>query len=350
MQARENMLRTIRFENPEYIPMLYVINDSCWHHYDQNELCDLIESHPFLFPGFKRPPEGYRPNYILNSIADAPYKDPWGCVWETSDDGIFGAVLGHPLKLWDQFTNFSAPDPTRTNGLFPLDWDDIAAKVREDKEAGNFIQGGLPHGHTFLRLQDIRGYENLLFDMCDERPELLELIKMVEDFNYEIIKRWVELKPDMISFPEDLGMQIGPMVSPEHFVKYIKPSYQRMMSLARDNNIAVHMHSDGDIRSLVDDLIDGGVEIINLQDLVNGIDWIADKFAGKVCVDLDIDRQVTTFSGSPAQIDSLVREEVEKIGSKQGGLMMTYGLYPGVPLENTKALMDAMERYSGFYS
>ncbi len=72
------------------------------------------------------------------------------------------------------------------------------------------------------------------------------------------------------------------------------------------------MHSDGDIRALSDDLIDGGVEVINLQDLVNGIDWIADKFAGKVCVELDIDRQDITFSGTPDQIDALVREEVKK--------------------------------------
>ena len=28
-----------------------------------------------------------------------------------------------------------------------------------------------------------------------------------------------------------------------------------------------------------------------------------------------------------------------------GGLMMIYGLYPGVPMKNTEALMDAMERY-----
>ena len=110
------------------------------------------------------------------------------------------------------------------------------------------------------------------------------------------------------------------------------------------------MHSDGDIRTLVDDLIDGGVEVVNLQDLVNGIDWIAEKFAGRTCIDLDIDRQTITARGTPEQIDNLIRDEVTKLGSKAGGLMMIYGLYPGVPLENVKALMDAMEKYAGHYS
>ena len=30
--------------------------------------------------------------------------------------------------------------------------------------------------------------------------------------------------------------------------------------------------------------------------------------------------------------------------------MMIYGLYPGVPLENVKALMGAMEKYAFYYS
>ncbi|MHC4546291.1 MAG: hypothetical protein ACYSYL_17560, partial [Planctomycetota bacterium] len=71
---------------------------------------------------------------------------------------------------------------------------------------------------------------------------------------------------------------------------------------------------------------------------------------GRVCIDIDIDRQQITPFGSPGQIEKLIRQEVEKLGSREGGLMMIYGLYPGIPLENVKAIMDAMERYAGYYS
>jgi uroporphyrinogen-III decarboxylase len=122
------------------------------------------------------------------------------------------------------------------------------------------------------------------------------------------------------------------------------------MQPARDAGCIVHMHSDGCIHPLLDDLIEGGVQVINLQDLVNGIDWIRDKLAGRVCIDLDIDRQQVTTFGTPEQIDTLIREEVTKLGSRAGGLMLIYGLYPNVPLDNVKALMDAMERYAFYYS
>ena len=71
-----------------------------------------------------------------------------------------------------------------------------------------------------------------------------------------------------MSFPEDLGMQVGPMLSPNDFRKFIKPVYQKLMAPARDAGCIVHMHSDGDIRLLADDLVEGGVQVINLQDLV----------------------------------------------------------------------------------
>jgi uroporphyrinogen decarboxylase len=346
---RENTLKAIRFERPDYIPMQFHINAACWQHYDQEALQDLMEAHPFLFPNFQRQ-KTVTPHFGLNARRDSPYTDPWGCVWTTSEDGITGSVHGHPLPDWSRFGDYAAPDPEKTDGTYPIDWSRIEASVRRQRENGKLVCGGLPHGHTFLRLQDIRGYENLMFDMADDTPDLSTLIGMVAAFNEHLVRNWLALKPDMMSYPEDLGMQVGPMLNPDHFRTFIKPVYRRLMQPARDAGCIVHMHSDGDIRTLVEDLIDGGVDIINLQDLVNGIDWIAERFAGRICIDLDIDRQSITAYGTPRQVDDLIRQEVTRLGRKEGGLMMIYGLYPGVPLENAAALMDAMERYATHYS
>ena len=91
------------------------------------------------------------------------------------------------------------------------------------------------------------------------------------------------------------------------------------------------------------------MDIINLQDTVNGLDWIGGRFRGKTCVDLDIDRQHITRFGTPKDIDAHIRRCVETVGCPAGGLMMIYGLYPDIPMENVRAVMDAMTRYAGFY-
>lgn len=346
---KSNIYRAIFFEKPDLIPMNFSVNDSCWHHYPQDWLCEQMERHPILFPNFKAPKLPYTPNYILCAHKDAPYTDDFGCVWATTDDGITGTVVGHPLADWSAYDDYKFPDPQHQMGIGPIDWEKTRASVKERQAKGEFVIGGLRHGHTFLQLSDMRGYTNLLFDMADEEPRLFDLIERLEEFNHTIIKNYLDIGVDMVGFPEDLGMQVGPMVSPEYFRKYIKPSYTRMMQSARDYGKPVHMHSDGDIRLLVDDLIDSGVMVINLQDLVNGVDWIADRFKGKICVDLDIDRQSITCMGTPKQIDELIYSEVKALACPDGGLTMVFGLFPGTPLENVKAVMDAMERYAHWY-
>lgn len=308
-------------------------------------------SHPFLFPGFDGTGAGRTElDYTIIERPGKPFVDGWGCCWETTMEGTAGSVTKHPLASWTAFEGYLAPDPRTDSGKGPIDWAQIAENLDQARSSGQLTMGGLRHGHTFQTLADIRGYENLLFDMVDHYPNLVRLIEMVEQFNRAIVQRYVDLGVEWMSYPEDLGMQTGPMISPEMFRTFVKPSYERLMRPARDAGCVVHMHSDGQIRDLLEDLIDGGVNALNLQDLVNGIDWIKEHLAGRVCIDLDIDRQRVTPSGTPQQIDALIREEVTKLGSREGGLMMIYGLYPGVPLENVKALMDAMERYAGFYA
>ncbi|MFW5857288.1 MAG: uroporphyrinogen decarboxylase family protein [Planctomycetota bacterium] len=346
MDAGENLLRAVRFERPERIPLTFHINPACWQHYDQDALQDLMEAHPLLFPCFERRATPFTPDFSPWQRAGEPYVDDWGCTWETSDNGITGAVTRHPLADWSAFDSFTPPDPDAQGGWDSIDWTAVRARCAAAKAAGQPARGGLRHGHTFLTLTYIRGYENLLFDMVDEHPRLPELIGMVEAFNLGLVQRFLDAGADWMGYPEDLGMQVGPMISPALFHRWIRPVYERIMAPAREAGCVIHMHSDGDLRDLYDDLVASGVEVFNLQDLVNGIDWIRDHLKGKVCIDLDLDRQNVTRFGTPDAIRAHVRHCVETLGSPEGGLMLLFGLYPGAPLENVAALMDAMETCS----
>jgi uroporphyrinogen decarboxylase len=349
MDISENIRRAVRFEKPDWIPVIFHINPACWFHYPHEALQALMAEHPLLFPDYT-PMDKIVPDISPVQRRNHPFRDPWGCVWTTREEGITGTVTEHPLADWQLFDVYIPPNPEITDGLLALDWGKAAQKIANQKAAGELVQASLPHGHTFLRLCDIRGYENLVMDMFDNNHRLGQLIEMIESFNLVVVNHFIELGVEWIGYPEDLGMQVGPMITPAHFRQFIAPVYRRLVRPARRAGCMVHMHSDGDIRVLIDDLLACGVEVFNLQDLVNGIDWIADKLKGRVCIDLDVDRQKVTPYGTPAQIDALIREAVQKLGSPQGGLMMIYGLYPGVPLPNVKALMDAMEKYAAFYS
>lgn len=346
MTESENLRRAIFFEHPERIPVTFSINDACWAAYPQEWLKEQIETHPIVFHAQAGPVLPYTPRYALVARREHPYRDDFGCVWHTAVDGITGTVKEHPLADPSVLKDYRFPDPSECTGIGPIDWAKEEERIRKEREKGGFVSAGLRHGHTFLQLCDLIGYERLLYAMEDEEPWLDEVIAGVEEFNRGILERYLRIGVDLFAFPEDLGMQHGPMISPAMFVKYIKPSYTRMMAAVRSAGAAVHMHSDGDIRTLSEDLIGSGVEVLNLQDLVNGIEWIRSRFRGRVCIELDIDRQRVTRFGTPAEVRELIRTEIDRLACPEGGLMLIYGLYPGIPLKNAEALLDALEEFT----
>jgi len=346
MNRRENYIRAVNFDYPERIPVSFVINPSSYFAYNQDFLFGEMEKHNYLFPNFKKPNGKFVPELSDICKKGAFYYDGFGCRWESPMDGLLGTVVEHPLQDLTKVNIFPFPNPKIHNGIVPVDWEKEEARISKMKKDGLLTVAGLRHGHTFLQMCDIRGYENFLFDMMDNEPYLRPFMQRLTDFNLEIIDRYVNMNVDVIEIPEDLGMQQGPMLSVDNFNEYVLPCYRQLIKKAKSNGAIVHMHSDGDIKLLADGLITDGVDVLNLQDLANGIDWIKDNLKGKVCIDLDVDRQRVVQFGTPKQVDELIRFEVESLSSKAGGLMMIFGLYPGLPEENIVALMDALEKYS----
>jgi hypothetical protein len=97
------------------------------------------------------------------------------------------------------------------------------------------------------------------------------------------------------------------------------------------------------------DLIDCGVNVINPQFRANTLPDLVRTCKGKVCVNLDLDRQMFPFC-QPEDIDAHVRQAIEALGSPAGGLMLSAECAPDVPLANIEAICVAFEKYRGFFA
>jgi len=133
------------------------------------------------------------------------------------------------------------------------------------------------------------------------------------------------------------------------FEKWIAPAYRTLIEPLQRAGVQVHNHSDGYVMDIIDQLLDVGMTICNIQDLVNGVDDIRDELKGRVCIDLDIDRQSVVPYGTPQEIDELIEYEVRTLGSERGGLMLTCGIYPPTPPENVEAVIAAMDKYERYW-
>jgi len=68
----------------------------------------------------------------------------------------------------------------------------------------------------------------------------------------------------------------------------------------------------------MEDLVECGVNIINPQIRANGLQGLEKIAKGKVCIHLDLDRQLFPFA-SQEEIKSHIRKVVKILGSRKGG-------------------------------
>jgi len=346
MNVRENYLRTVEFGCPEWIPCAVGLMPATWKKY-REDLEDLVLRHPSIFGPYQKGARNFDefgPAYREREY----YTDNWGCVWYNIQGGLEGRIVNHPLENWSALATYKPPDSILWAERGPRgDWEKIQADIEVARAEGRLTWGGCDR--FFERLHFLRGFKNLMIDFMMNPPQLPALIEMVLENNMKLIHKWLEIGVDVMGFGDDLGTQVSLMMSPAAFREYLKPGYQRMFGACRRANSHVRFHSDGHILEIVNDLIECGVTILNPQIRANTLDGIVRKCKGRVCIDLDLDRQLFPFC-SPEEIKEHVKEAVVKLGSKEGGLMLFAECEPDVPLANIEAVCQAFEEHRFHYT
>ena len=244
------------------------------------------------------------------------FTDAWGCVWSNEQEGMESYVTGHPLPSREDIIPFQAPT----------------------------VDTGLPHGFMYLRLLDLRGFEEAMLDFAEDCPELQILINKVCDYNVRQMTLLCQKESSpLVSVGDDLGMQVGLAIGPAKWRQYLKPAFKRIYEVCHQYQKYVYMHTDGDIIEIMPDLVETGVNIINPQYRANGIDRLVKTCKGKIPVMLDLDRQLFPF-GTPGDMRDHVRETVEKMYLPEGGLGINIEIGMDVPVENIEALAAEMNR------
>jgi len=332
--------------NPEWIPCRVVLTPPLWAMH-RERLEELVLQHPALFREYKRGSRVFD-DFGLRRKGNI-ITDNWGCVWHYEMNGHAGIVKEHPLEKWENFKSYKPPDPLKPTFRCaggppsPPNFEEAQRNIEKAKKEGRLAVGSCPHGFMFQRLYYLRGFKNLMIDFVTDRPELRRLIDMVLGYNMKMIEKWLEIGVDIMHFGDDLGTQDRLTISPRMFRKYLLPAYSKMFRTVRDADTHVYLHSDGHIMEIAEDLIEAGVTSLNLQDLVNGVENIKRRLKGKICIDIDIDRQKIIPFGRPNDVKKHIRRVIKELNSPEGGLTVRAAVWPPSPLENIEALCQVLE-------
>ncbi|HOX39966.1 MAG TPA: uroporphyrinogen decarboxylase family protein [Candidatus Brocadiia bacterium] len=318
MGAHEDRIKAMEFDHPEFIPIGVGLLPATWISY-REKLEEIISRHPIIFGEYAKGSRDF--DAVSGLYVEGEQTDAWGCQWKNIRKGCDAMCVGHPIPTREAVHTYKPPAPG----------------------------AGLPHGFMYMRLFYLRGFEEVMVDFAEEPPELQMLIDMVCEYNCGEVRKMCENKlPKIVGFGDDLGMQHALPISPAKWHKYLTPCFKKIYGIVHAAGSSVYMHTDGCIIPIISELIECGVNVVNPQIRANGLDNLARECRGKVCVNLDLDRQMFPFC-KPEDIDGHIREAVEKLSLPEGGLWISAECGPDVPLETIEAICVALEKYRAYY-
>jgi uroporphyrinogen decarboxylase len=154
---------------------------------------------------------------------------------------------------------------------------------------------------------------------------------------------------DGIYFSDDWGTQRGLLMRPDDWRRWYKPQYQRMYDVVHAGGGHVWMHLCGNVATIIPDLIEVGVDVLNpVQPQAMSVDALASEFGGKLCFFGGVDVQQTLPYGSPTDVGREVAHLVNIFGRCNGGYIgaTSHTIMPDTPLENIIALFQSFRELS----
>jgi hypothetical protein len=280
---------------------------------------------------------GYTEPSEFGDAIGAEQRDGWGAIWVRANDEHKGLVVYHPLADWASLETYQFPDP-----LVIGDW----SRVDETLRKGGHKKYLLVDGETlFQRMFYLRGFDQLMFDLAEQRPELIYLRDRIVDFMLRKIEKWHNYDVDGFLFRDDWGTQQSLMISPAQWREFYKPAYRKLVDAVHAGGKHVWFHSDGYILSIIPDLLELGVDVINPQADCIGVERLGKEFGGKVCFFGDIDRQHVLPYGTDGDVRSHVRRTVEAMADFNGGYIGRGELAGDVPMSNAEAMYETFASY-----
>ena len=383
MNSRERVLTTLDHREPDRIPFdlgsvqVTGIHEIAYRNLRQAlglpettvNLCDTIQGLATIEDDLaKRLGIDLRGLYPLNSHnwqvieeeagAYWAYQDEWGIIHHRpKEKGFYFSIVEVPLPKSD----FSEEEIER----FP--WPDMGAQwrvaaLREQAEqyraAGYAVVLKDAFAGIFEFAQRVIGMENLLILMgVDEKRASILFDKLLDlklSYWQTALGELGDLV-DVVTYADDYGTQHSQLISPAMFRKQLKPRVKQVFELQA--SLAPHakrfFHSDGNVRPLIPDFIEIGVDILNpVQATAVGMDPAdlkQDFGQDLVFWGGGVDTQGVLPNGTPQEVKDGVKRNIDALAAGGGYVFNTvHNIQADVPPQNILAMWQALQEYGTY--
>jgi uroporphyrinogen decarboxylase len=263
-------------------------------------------------------------------------RDEWGVVWNRTVDKDIGVVERY-LLAEPSLDGFECP-PVCSTVLSDIYKDFVG----QNADRFRIISIGFS---LFERAWTLRGMEAILQDMLDSPQFVHELFDALTEWNLAHVDVALQQDIDAIYFGDDWGSQNGLIMGPRLWREFIKPYIERIYERVRSAGKYVMIHSCGDVREILPDLVEAGLNVFNpFQPEVMDVFETKKRYFGKLSFNGAISVQHLLPHGTPEQVRTETRRLLDTLGAGGGYIASPSHAIPSdVPIENIVALIETLQ-------
>lgn len=289
----------------------------------------------------------------LHTAPEGVRTNPWGAHmrWVEHETGGYWDYCDWPLEeaSLEDVERFPMPSPD------DFDYDAVLARI---ESLGDYylVVGDAGYADVINATGMVRTMSTTLMDFALGEPASIRYAERRCAIQLEVLERVLDRaagRIDMVYIGEDLGTQIGPMISLDMYRSILKPFHTRFVDLAKRYGAAVMFHSCGSSSWVYPDLIELGVDVIDTlqpeaKDMAPA--YLKGEYGDRLSFHGCISTAGAVAYGSREDVQRDVRDTLQTM-MRGGGyaLSPTHALQDNSPTENVIAMYEAAMEY-GEYS
>ena len=278
--------------------------------------------------------------------------DMWGIHrrWIEHESGGYWDFCDFPLQeaTLDEIESWPMPSPD------DHDYSKVADQCRA-LEDYCVAFGGAGHGDIINSTGMIRSMEQVLVDLMTDDPACLRYVERKTEVQLEVGRRTLEAAKggfDIFWMGEDLGTQIGPLISLDLYRKHMRPVHQKFVDLAKAHDLPVIIHSCGSSSWAYDDFAEMGIHVVDTlqpeaRDMAPA--YLKERYGDRLAFHGCISTAGPVATGTVAETVQYCRETLDTMMPGGGyAFSPTHQLQDNSPTENVVAMYETAHKHGQY--
>jgi uroporphyrinogen decarboxylase len=337
LTAAQRVMRVLHNEEPDRIPHFEWIID---RRVREAILPGCSMEEFTLRMGLDAIPTG--PDFKKEQIGENRYRNEWGVISQYSGEEHSVPVDG-PVKSMEDFARYAPPDPHASGRYASLD--------RLVKKYKGKLAVGVHLNDVFSIPRYLCGYEGILMALALDQELVRNLVELSVQINLEMAREVARRGADFVFTGDDYASASGPLMSPDTFRTLFADPLKRVVTGFQREGLRVIKHTDGNIRPLMDMILDSGIDCLDPIDPVAGMDieQVKRDYGHRVALKGNVDCAQTLTFGT---VEDTVREtkDVIRKAAAGGGLILSSSnsIHSSVQPGNYLAMWNTIRMYGKY--